>query len=99
MPNSVMPPYRFLFETRTLRPGEAPAADALPLPNEPSDEEVVPTDDGRALAAYLISLHSDDVLFETPPPPAPKKSAAAGSTNTPATSSNAPAASTNAPTK
>lgn len=86
MPGSVMPPYKFLFETRKLRPDEEPSADALLLTkNVPAGEEIVPTDDARALAAYLLSLHSDGILFETPPPPKP--------------ATNAPAASTNAPTK
>ncbi len=96
MPKSVMPPYKFLFETRKLRAGESPSADALPVGNAAPDEEVVPTDDARALAAYLLSLHSDSILFETPPPPAPATNTAAA-TNAPAAATNAPA--TNAPSK
>jgi cytochrome c oxidase cbb3-type subunit 2 len=95
MPKSVMPPYKFLFETRKLQAGESPSAGALPVGNAAPDEEVVPTDDARALAAYLLSLHSDGILFETPPPPAPATNTAAG-TNAPA-ATNAPA--TNAPPK
>jgi cytochrome c oxidase cbb3-type subunit 2 len=97
MLKSVMPPYKFLFETRELRPGEAPSADALPVNDAPPGQEVVPTDDAHALAAYLLSLHSDGILFETPPPPAPATNRAAGSTNSPAMVTNAPA--TNAPAK
>jgi cytochrome c oxidase cbb3-type subunit II len=89
MPKSVMPPFKFLFETRKLRAGEAPSADALPVSDAAPDEEVLPTDDARALVAYLLSLHSDGILFETPPPPAPATNAPAVATNAPAT--NAPA--------
>jgi cytochrome c oxidase cbb3-type subunit 2 len=96
MTNSFMPPYKFLFETRKLRPGELPSADALPVGNAAPDEEVVPTDDAHALAAYLLSLHSDGILFETPPPPAPATNAPF-STNAPAAATNSPA--TNAPSK
>jgi len=55
-----------------------------------ANEEVVPTDEARALAAYLISLRSEAVLFETPPPPTNKvaavstNAAAAATTNAPA---------------
>jgi cytochrome c oxidase cbb3-type subunit 2 len=94
MPKSVMPPYRFLFEKRPLKFGEKPSADALPISNLPADVEVVPTDNAHALAAYLISLHSDSILFEAPPRKttnAPPKLAGtnavpmAGATNAPAT--------------
>lgn len=95
MPGSVMPPYRYLFAIHTLRPGEAPSTNALPVPNLPPDVEVLPTDDARALAAYLMSLHSETVLFETPPPPKPATNTPA-STNAPA-GTNAPAAGTNTP--
>jgi len=102
-PNSVMPPYRFLFEKRPLKLGELPAPDALPLGNElPAGYEVVPTDDALALVAYLLSQHSEAILFETPPPPT-NKVAAAASTNAPATTpaaalaTNSPA--TNSPSK
>jgi cytochrome c oxidase cbb3-type subunit II len=96
MPKSVMPPYKFLFATRKLRAGEAPSADALRVGNAVPDEEVVPTDDAHALAAYLMSLHSDGILFETPPPPAPATNKPS-STNAPTAATNAPA--TNAPPK
>ena len=59
-----MPPYPFLFETRRVR-GQ-PSPDALqslgqfaPLPGL----EVVPTDRGRALVAYLKSL---DRTYDVP---------------------------------
>jgi len=72
--DSTMPPYRFLFEKRKV--GKVPAEDALKLTGEfapPAGYEIVPTDDARALAAYLLSLRTDAPLFESPftPPPAP----------------------------
>jgi cytochrome c oxidase cbb3-type subunit II len=73
VPGSVMPPYRFLFETRKIQFGPSP--DALSLPDQlapASGYEVVPTPKARALAAYLLSLRQDGYLFESPPPPLPK---------------------------
>jgi cytochrome c oxidase cbb3-type subunit 2 len=84
MPKSVMPPYKFLFETRKLMPGEQLSTNALPVGDANPGEEVLPTDDARALAAYLVSLHSDSILFETPPPPAPATNAPGAATNAPA---------------
>lgn len=60
-PDSVMPPFRYLFETRKIRNGQ-PTPDALRIPANFADElppegyEIVPTDKGRALVAYLLSL-------------------------------------------
>src|SRR5258708_14297866 len=93
-PNSVMPPYRFLFEKRKLPLGGQPTQDALFLGNEaPAGYEVVPTDDALALVAYLLNQHSEAILFETPPPPT-NKVAAAPSPNAPtptaATTTNSP---------
>jgi cytochrome c oxidase cbb3-type subunit 2 len=65
--DSTMPPYRFLFEKRRVR--QAPSADALTLPEGLAPApgyEIVPTDDARALVAYLLSLKSDVPLFEAP---------------------------------
>ena len=53
-PGSLMPPYRFLFERRRVQ-GE-PSPDALDLPDLEPGWEVVPSDDARALVAYLQSL-------------------------------------------
>jgi cbb3-type cytochrome oxidase cytochrome c subunit len=80
--DSTMPPYRFLFQQRKI--GNQGTADALQLSGEfaaPAGYEIVPTDEARALAAYLVSLRSDAPLFEGPytAPEAP-----APSTNTPA---------------
>jgi cytochrome c oxidase cbb3-type subunit 2 len=73
---SVMPPYRFLFQTRKI--GLFPSPDALVLPDQdapPAGSEIVPRPQARALAAYLLSLRQDGYLFEAPPPPSPKTKA------------------------
>lgn len=67
VPGSKMPPYRFLFEQRRL--GAKPSPDALQLAGEfapPAGFEIVPTEQARALAAYLVSLRQDAPLFEGP---------------------------------
>jgi len=94
MHGSLMPPFRFLFEQRKLKVGEKPSDDALPASvGVPASYEIVPTDNARMLVAYLLSLHSDAILFETPPPPGTTNAAPAAATT------NAPAAgATNAPT-
>jgi len=61
VPDSTMPPYRFLFEKRKV--GRAPSPEALVVEG---DFEIVPTDDARALAAYLLSLRADAPLLEAP---------------------------------
>ena len=74
---SIMPSFRFLYETRRIT-GER-SADALPLSGDhapPEGWEVVPTYDAKALVAYLMSLDQSHELKEvkaaTPPsPPAP----------------------------
>jgi cbb3-type cytochrome oxidase cytochrome c subunit len=71
---STMPPYRFLFTQRKM--GKTPTPDALQLTGElapPAGYEIVPTEEARALVAYLLSLRADAPLFEAPmtPPPAP----------------------------
>lgn len=78
--NSPMPAYRFLFERKKI--GKQPSPDALKLTGEfaPVDGyEIVPKPEARALAAYLISLHSDTPLYEAPLTPP-----AAAATNAPA---------------
>ncbi len=96
MPNSVMPPYRYLFETRKLKLGEKPSEEALNVPGVAAGYELLPKEEARQLAAYLLSLHSQGILFETPPPAPPPTNAAAGKAAT-----NAPVAKpvTNAPAK
>jgi len=72
--NSVMPPYRFLFERRKV--GDEPSAGALVLPPwgvELVGEgyEVVPKDEAKALVAFLMSLRSEVPLIERPVAGAP----------------------------
>jgi cytochrome c oxidase cbb3-type subunit 2 len=68
-PGSVMPPYRFLFETRKI--GLFPSTNAFVPPEQdaaPPGYEIIPRPAARALAAYLLSLQQDGYLFEAPPP-------------------------------
>ncbi len=88
---SIMPPYRFLFEKRKV--GARPSPDALKLTGEFAPEpgwEIVPTDQARALGAYLLSLRADTVLFETPVPQPNTNPAAETAAGSPA-STNPPA--------
>jgi cbb3-type cytochrome oxidase cytochrome c subunit len=65
--NSAMPPFRFLFEMKKV--GDAPSLDALQLPKDfapPVGYEIVPTEDAKNLAAYLLSLRVDVPLYEAP---------------------------------
>jgi len=64
---SIMPAYRFLFEKRNA--GSHPSPDALQFPSSFAIEEgyeIVPTQEARALAAYLVSLNHDVPLAEAP---------------------------------
>ena len=64
---STMPPYRYLFKVQKI--GAAPSPDALQLPAgfEPAaGYEVVPTEDAKNLAAYLLSLRADVALHDAP---------------------------------
>lgn len=64
---SVMPPYRFLFETRRIERGHSPDALALPPELAPAPGyEVVPTQRAKALVAYLLSLRIDEPLYVAP---------------------------------
>jgi cbb3-type cytochrome oxidase cytochrome c subunit len=90
-PNSVMPPYRFLFERRAI--GRVPSPQALRLNPAAAASvgegiEIVPTADAVALVAYLLSLRSDVHLLERP-----LTGGSAPSTNAPVTSTNTPSAS------
>jgi cbb3-type cytochrome oxidase cytochrome c subunit len=90
--DSIMPPYRFLFEKRRIERTRSP--DALVLPPEFAPVpgyEIVPRPEARELVAYLMSLRADEPIF-----PAPVSVAAAAlptDTNAPAggTATNAPA--------
>jgi cbb3-type cytochrome oxidase cytochrome c subunit len=64
--NSAMPPFRFLFNVKKIN--GSPSPDALPLPKGivPDGYEVIPTDDAKNLAAYLVSLHADVPLYDAP---------------------------------
>ncbi|HWB58256.1 MAG TPA: cbb3-type cytochrome c oxidase subunit II [Chthoniobacteraceae bacterium] len=56
-PNSIMPAYRDLFQTRKI--ASERSAEALDLTGDdapPAGSEVVPTTDARDLVAYLLSL-------------------------------------------
>ena len=67
MKGSTMPPFRYLFELRKL--GLTPSPDALQFPKEfvlPAGYEVVPTPEGRELAAYLLSLRANAPLYSAP---------------------------------
>jgi cytochrome c oxidase cbb3-type subunit 2 len=69
LPKSTMPPYRFLFAERKKQ--GLPTPDTLKLDGPwtpPEGFEIVPTDEARALVAYLLSLHADVPLFEAPLP-------------------------------
>lgn len=88
---SVMPPYAYLFEKR--KAGEKPSPDALKLPDAFAVEkgfEVVPTDEARALVAYLMSRRADTALYEAPID-LPKKKEVEGATNAPVAATNTPA--------
>jgi len=69
VPASNMPSYRFLFEKRKIS-GQR-AEDALDLADVEAGYEVVPTDDTRALVAYLLSLDRSHPLKEVKGAPAP----------------------------
>jgi cytochrome c oxidase cbb3-type subunit 2 len=67
--NSAMPPFRFLFEVRIIKPGDAPSHDALKFSQgfaPPAGNEVVATPEAKQLAAYLLSLKADAPLYEAP---------------------------------
>jgi cytochrome c oxidase cbb3-type subunit 2 len=86
---SLMPPYRFLFETRKI--GKEATPDALKLSGKlapPPGYEIVPRPEATALVAYLQSLRADAPLFEAPLTPPPSMLA---TTNASSLSTNAPA--------
>jgi hypothetical protein len=62
-----MPPYRFLFERRKIEHGASPEALVLPAELAPTaGYEIIPKAEGRALAAYLVSLRAEAPLFVAP---------------------------------
>ena len=69
-PHSSMPAYRFLFDVRRVQ--GAPATDALVLDDRDTAApgyEIVPTADGEALVAYLLSLKKGYDLPDEHPGP------------------------------
>lgn len=64
-PGSIMPRHKWLYRRQPI--AGQPSADALKLQGEfavPVGEEVVPTDEAKALVAYLKSLRQDVALEE-----------------------------------
>ena len=64
---SLMPSFKFLFETRKIQ--GSPSSDALALPQAfapMNGFEVVPTQDAKNLVAYLMNLHASVPLYEAP---------------------------------
>lgn len=96
-PGSIMPPYRFLFAKRPIKPGHIASRNALPVAGLKPNEEIVPTHKAEALVAYLQSLTATVPLFEAPLPPSARPPVAAGtnaaSTNASAVSNQPPATS------
>ncbi len=92
--DSVMPPYRFLFETRKIK--DRPSPDALALTGSAAPAkgyEVIPKPEAVTLVAYLQSLGADAPLFVAPltvPPPPPAETNAPSATATNAVATNAP---------
>jgi cbb3-type cytochrome oxidase cytochrome c subunit len=66
------------------------AVDLSALATAPGGDEIVPTDDARALVAYLLSLRADVALFERPLSAVPLKPAVPA-TNRPAAAASLPA--------
>jgi cytochrome c oxidase cbb3-type subunit 2 len=67
--DSMMPPYRYLFEVRKI--GRKPSPDALILPPELAlaGREIVPKPEAKELAEYLLSLRVDVPLPDAPVTP------------------------------
>jgi cytochrome c oxidase cbb3-type subunit II len=62
---STMPAFRYLYEVRPIQGQRSPEAlDLAPGDAPPPGYEVVPTENARALVAYLISLRQDYSLPE-----------------------------------
>jgi hypothetical protein len=83
--DSIMPSYRFLYQTRRI--SDAPSAEALHLTGSdapPEGWEVVPTFDARCLVAYLMSLNQSHPLKEVRSAAPPAASAAASPAPSPA---------------
>ena len=79
---TIMPPYPYLFKKQKIDRGPSP--DALPVEVE-AGYEIVPTEDGEALATYVASLKQTVYIFEVPPPAIEKPITMRPATNSPAT--------------
>jgi cytochrome c oxidase cbb3-type subunit 2 len=90
-PGSMMPPYRFLFEKRSLKLGELPSPDALPAGDAAAGYQILPRPKATALVAYLLSLRAEAPLFEAPLPGSATNTVEAAVTNAPAAPTNPPA--------
>ena len=73
VPQSTMPPYRYLFEE--VKAGGQRAMDALPLPATKLGYVVVPKAEAVQLADYLLSLDQSAPLSEAGPAKAPAAAA------------------------
>ena len=83
--DSVMPSYRFLYQTRRI--SDAPSAEALHLTGSdapPEGWEIVPTFDAKCLVAYLMSLNQSHPLKEVRSAAPPAASSAASPSPAPA---------------
>jgi len=72
-PNSTMPSFKFLFEVRRIKAGDAPSPDALKLPAAfapAAGYEVVPKPEAKEMVAYLLGLKANAPLYEAPFTPA-----------------------------
>jgi len=68
-PASVMPSFRYLFRLQKISGQKS--ADALKLTGSsapPDGYQIVPTEDGKAIVAYLLSLKRNYALPEAPEP-------------------------------
>jgi cytochrome c oxidase cbb3-type subunit 2 len=68
VPGSIMPNFKFLYTIQPLTDGK-PSPEALALTGKwlaeiPAGHEVIPTDDAKALVAYLLSLNQSADLPE-----------------------------------
>jgi cytochrome c oxidase cbb3-type subunit 2 len=79
---SVMPPYPYLFKKQKIV--RTASVDALPV-DVGAGYEVIPTEEGVALAAFLASQRQNVYVFEAPPPSSGKPVSVHSKTNAPAT--------------
>jgi cytochrome c oxidase cbb3-type subunit 2 len=76
-PGSVMPTYRYLFDTHEVE--FSPSTNAMQLPSDLAPKpgwETVPTRQAEQLVSYLLSRRQNAYIYYAPPPPTnapPKK--------------------------